>query len=106
VTERLPIACTLSPDELRARRDDLLPGLAARAAQVIPILGGIQLHIASSPDAMETIGRVIDAERRCCRFLAFAVSAEPDLGPIIVTVTAPPDAQALLTDLVAKGGVD
>jgi hypothetical protein len=98
----LPIACTLSPEELRVRRDALLPGLAARAEQIIPISGGVQLQIASSPDAMETIGRIIDAERRCCRFLAFAVSAEPDLGPIIVTVTAPPDAQALLTDLVAK----
>ena len=84
------------------RRDALLPGLAARAEQIIPISDGVQLQIASSPDAMETIGRIIGAERRCCRFLAFAVSAEPDLGPIIVTVTAPPDAQALLTDLVAK----
>jgi hypothetical protein len=104
VTGRPPIACTLSPEALRARREDLLPGLASRAALVTFVDGGVQLRIPSSPDAVAAIGRVVDAERACCRFLSFTIAAAPDQGPIVVTVTAPPEAQDLLTDLVNRSG--
>lgn len=100
MTDGPPIACTLLPQELRARRDDLLPGLVSRAEQVTAVPDGVQLRMPSSPDAAAVIGRVVDAERRCCRFLTFTIEAAPDQGPIVVTVTAPPDAQDLLTDLV------
>jgi len=96
-----PLACSLSRDQLRARRADLLPGLVARAQRVEQIPGGVRLHLPSAPDALTTVARVVEAERQCCRFLSFTIVAEPDLGPVTLSVTAPPEAHGLIRDLVA-----
>lgn len=100
MTTKLPIACTLSPEDLRARRNELLPGLADRAVAHERVDGGIRLQFSSAPDILTTLARAVDAERQCCRFLGFAIAMEPNLGPITLTVTAPPEAQELLADLI------
>ncbi|HUE89399.1 MAG TPA: hypothetical protein VMO26_25245 [Vicinamibacterales bacterium] len=101
-----PIACTLSPDDRRARRDDLIPGLAARAESIEHTPGGVRLRMPPSPDALVAITRVVDAERHCCRFLSFTITIEPDFGPITLTITAPPEAQELLAAFVTRSDVD
>jgi len=37
---------------------------------------------------------------KCCRFLRFAVAAEPDGGPISLEVTGPPGTAQFLEQLV------
>jgi hypothetical protein len=97
-----PVACALSREDLRIRRGELLPGLATRAERIEYVDGGVRLHMPASTDGVASIARVVDAERHCCRFLSFTITAEPDLGAVTVTVTAPPDAQQLLSELVAS----
>jgi hypothetical protein len=106
MTQTPLIACTLSPEELLTRRKNLLPGLAAQAEQITSIPNGVELRMPSSPDSVTAIARVVDAERGCCRFLGFAITVEPNLGPITLTITAPPEAQALLAGLVARSDVN
>lgn len=101
MTPMPPVACTLSPEDLRTRRSELLPGLAARAERIEHVPGGVRLHMPASSDAVASIARVVDAERQCCRFLGFTIRTEPDLGAITLTVTAPLDSQELLSELVA-----
>jgi hypothetical protein len=96
MTAKPPIACTLTPEELRARREGLLPGLAERAVSIAPVDGGVRLTFTPGPDVVATIARVVDAERQCCRFLRFAITIEPDPGPISLTITAPPEGQEIL----------
>jgi hypothetical protein len=36
------------------------------------------------------IAAMMDAERRCCRFLQFQLTAESDEGPVWLEVTGPP----------------
>jgi hypothetical protein len=42
---------------------------------------------------------LIDAERQCCRFLRFALTVEPDAGPIRLEFTGPRGAQAFVEAL-------
>jgi hypothetical protein len=102
MTSKIPIACTLSPADLRARRQALLPGLAERATAIERVDGGLRLYFAPAPDIVSSIARVVDAERECCRFLQFAITVDADVGPIALTVTGPPEADELLQDLVAN----
>ena len=100
MTTKPPIACTLTPDELRARRDGLLPGLAERALSREPVDGGIRLQFVHTPDIVRSIARVVDAERHCCRFLQFSITTEVDAGPVALTITGPPEAQDVISDLL------
>ena len=97
-----PIACTLLPDELRAAGAELIPGLAARAATVEALADGLRLTFAPSDGVVADIARVIDRERRCCRFLHFALRVAPDGGPIALDITGPAGTREMLSDLAGR----
>ena len=78
---QIPIACTLSPDALQARRDDLLADLLQRAEHHELTEDGLRVRFTAATDTVATLARVVDAERNCCRFLRFAITVEPDGGP-------------------------
>lgn len=94
----LPIVCTLAPETAATRKAGLLPGLARGAATLEEIDDGIRLTF--SPDAIATIGATIDAERRCCRFLRFDLTVEPDGGPVWLTLTGPKGTREFLLALI------
>ena len=81
------IACTLTPEMIRTRRAGLLPRLIARAEARESFPDGYRLRFAPSSDLLTEIARFVDAERQCCLFLRFVVSAEPDSGPVLLEVT-------------------
>ena len=95
----LPIACTLTPGELSARRDGLLPALVARARAVEPIADGLRLRFDPTTESLEAAMRVIDAERQCCRFLRFQLTVEQGGAPMTLEVTGPPGTREFLVDL-------
>jgi hypothetical protein len=94
----LPIVCTLDRGSLRTQRDDLLPSLIAEAEAREELENGYRFRFAEA-DVLPRLLRVIDAERKCCRFLRFEVLLEPDLGPISLTVTGPPGTREFLAAL-------
>ena len=85
----LPIVCTLSPETLATRKAGLLPGLAREAELREATAGGLRLRFAPSPERLQHIAAVIDAERQCCRFLRFALTVEPDGGPVWLDLSGP-----------------
>jgi hypothetical protein len=94
-----PIACTLTPADLRTRRDQLLPGLLEQAEARAELPNGCRYRFAVSADRLQAITNVIDAERQCCRFFRFQVTVEPDLGPVWLDVTGPDGTREFLADL-------
>jgi hypothetical protein len=46
-----------------------------------------------------TIAHAIDAERRCCRFLRFDLTVEPDAGPVVLDLTGPPGTREFIAAL-------
>jgi arsenate reductase len=96
----LPIACTLTPDALRARQQGLLAGLLRRAEGRDLTAEGLRLRFAAADDTLSTIARAVDAERQCCRFLRFAITVEPDGGPMFLEVTGPPGTREFVAGLL------
>ena len=97
----LPVACTLTPDGLRARRSSLLADLLDRAESQELAGEGVRLRFAAAPGTLPAILEVVDAERRCCRFLRFTLTVEPDEGPIVLELTGPAGTRDFLDALLA-----
>ena len=95
----LPVACDLSEDALRARREGLLQRVARKASAKTKIPAGYRLEFRAEPDTLSLLAAMIEAERQCCRFLQFDLRVEPDLGPIALALTGPDGAQAFLEAL-------
>ena len=100
----MPIACALSADAINAGRAGLLPGLAARSDGIDELADGVRLQFAPADGILADIAAVIDAERRCCRFLQFDLRVGQDGGPITLSMTGPPGAREFVLQLVQKGG--
>ena len=85
----LPIVCTLTPNALRARQEGLLAELLRRSTGHELLPEGLRLRFASSSETLASIARAVEAERHCCRFLRFTITAEPDEGPLTLDLTGP-----------------
>ena len=95
----LPIACTLSPEALEARRQNLLNALVRRANARRDLPAGLRLEFAAEDGVLDEIARAVDAERRCCRFLEFTIAVAPAGGPITLDLTGPPGTAEFLSTL-------
>jgi len=98
----LPIVCTLQPDELQARREGLLSELRRRVQVLEDHPFGYRLQFAAGDDTLTLIMGVVESERRCCRFLRFAIQVEPDDGPIYLELTGPPGTREFLGNMFAE----
>jgi hypothetical protein len=95
-----PVACTLGPAALKARREDLLGGLVRRADDRIDLPNGYRVRFDAKPGLLSTIAGVIDTERQCCRFLRFEVTVEPEERAVWVEFTGPPGTREFLAAML------
>ena len=96
----LPIACTLSPDALKTRREGLLADLLQRAEHHELTGDGLRVRFAFDAETLATLVRVVDSERRCCRFLRFVITVEPDEGPLLLELSGPAGSREFIAGLL------
>ena len=96
----LPIACALTPEALRTRREGLLRDLVRCAERREDLDNGLRLEFAPSVETISLIARVIEAERHCCRFLRFGMTVEPDGGPVFLELTGPAGTRDFVSALI------
>ena len=94
----LPVACTLSPETLAARKAGLLPALAREAVAREEMPDGLRLRF--DADHLQRIAAVVDAERQCCRFLRFDITVEPDFGAVWLALSGPAGTKEFLAALI------
>ena len=94
----VPIACTLTPDALSARKAGLLARVVRQATARVDLEDGVRLTFPAA--SLADVASVIAAERACCRFLRFTLVVEPDLGPLSLTLTGPPGTRDFLDALL------
>jgi hypothetical protein len=94
-----PPACTLSPEQLTARRGELLPGLLDRAESVERIRNGLRVTFKRTPGVVAEIAAVIEQEQGCCSFLRFRLVTAEGAGPVTLEVRGPRGTSELLTRL-------
>jgi hypothetical protein len=89
-----PIACTLTPDGLTARRAliDALSadGLLERTATD----AGLRARLRDTPDIERRTRELIAAEASCCAFLTFDLQRDDDT--LVLDITGPPDARPVI----------
>ena len=96
----LPIACTLTPETLRTRREGLLMDLVRHAERREDLSDGLRLEFAPSRETIVLITRAVEAERHCCRFLRFGMTVEPDGGPVFLELTGPAGTREFISALL------
>jgi len=96
----LPIVCSLTPAARLARREGLLADLLRRAQGRDELPRGYRLRFDATSETLSTIARAVDAERQCCRFLRFAITVEPDEGPILLELSGPPGTREFVAALL------
>jgi hypothetical protein len=96
----VPVACTLTSADLRARRKELLPGLVARAIERQDLSDGFVWRFPATPETIHAVSAVVAAEHQCCAFLRFELTVEPGDGPLWLRVTGPPGTRELLESLL------
>jgi|SRR5688572_12429992 len=97
--ERFPVACSLTPDEMRDRQASLIPALLGRAVAINPSGEGYLLRFNSDAVTLHAIAEMIAAESRCCPFLQFDLSVPPAQGDVTLTVSGPAGTRAFLDAL-------
>jgi hypothetical protein len=99
----LPIACSLDAGGLARRQAELRAGVLREAETVERLSDGYRWRFRDAPDLLARLGAVIDAERRCCRFLSIAVTADADLGRVTLEATGPPGTVDVLEAWIGSG---
>ena len=97
-----PIACSLRPEALQARRLGLLSDLLNLAEGREAVPDGMRLRLSAAPGTLSIVASAVEAERNCCPFLRFSIIVEPDNGPIVMEVTGPPGTGEFLSRLFDK----
>ena len=101
---RPPIACSLSAADLRERRAGLLAALTGAVRRREERPDGVVFRLDGSESNLQLAAEVIRFERRCCGFLRFALTVEPDEGPIGLEITGPEGTREFLQDLLPEVG--
>lgn len=83
----VPIACTLTPDQIPDRLNDWADLL--HGATRLPIDGGVRVELDDDADIAQ-VARLAAAEQGCCRFFSFRLTI--DERGTALEVTAAPDA--------------
>jgi hypothetical protein len=96
----LPIACTLTPEALRTRREGLLTDLVRRSERREDLPDGLRFEFVPAAETIALIARTVEAERHCCRFLRFRMTVEPDGGPLVLDLTGPTGTRGFISALL------
>src|SRR5262249_17482204 len=94
----LPIACTLTEEQLRERRREMLELFRANASEPEALPDGYVYTFRAAPNLVADIARFVDLERECCEFLTFKIIVAPR-SAIRLEITGPPNSKAMIADL-------
>ena len=74
--EEIPIACSLTNDELQERRKNILNKIAASLIDSEELPDGFRYRFSIDDSLLQNLITVINLERKCCPFIDFKLSLE------------------------------
>jgi hypothetical protein len=90
----IPIACTLTPDRMSARRA-LIDGLAADGLLArTPTERGVRVRLRDEAEIERRTRALVAAESECCPFLDFDLRHEG--GDLVLDISGPEDARPVI----------
>ena len=85
----LPIACSLTTEELHERRGTVLEKLRDTVVEVRELPNGYAYSFSSEGKRLKELVDMIDLERQCCPFLEFQLTIAAGGGPLRLEITGP-----------------
>src|ERR1700746_3640063 len=98
----MPIACRLSVPELRKREATLLSRFKSSVLSTEELPDGYAFGIPGNKEEMVLVCELILAERECCPFLTFQLTAHPNMGPASVRLTGPSGTKDFLKTILCN----
>lgn len=89
MSDDVPVACCLSDAELRKREATLLAHFKSALIATEELPDGYVFRVPGDKKWMAVVWELMVAERECCPFLTFELTAQPNIGPLSVRVTGP-----------------
>lgn len=89
------VACTLTEEEKRARREELRRGLLARITTARETADGFALGFA--PDSIDVVREFVAFESRCCSFMTYTIDDCSD-GLTWLRLSGPAGAKEFMRD--------
>jgi hypothetical protein len=100
--DKVPIACSLTTGELRAREETLLTQFRSGVVETGEHQNGYAFRIPGEASWIRLVAELMVVERECCPFLTFELTAEPNHGPMIMRVTGPVGTKEFLRTILCK----
>jgi hypothetical protein len=89
MSEDIRVACCLSDAELCKRVATFLARFESAVIATEELPDGYVFQVAGGKKWMGVVREAIVAERECCPFLTFQLTAQPNMEPVSVRVTGP-----------------
>ncbi len=101
-TIEIPVACTLTEREQRARRQAIRETIATHLARVEDLLDGYLLRFEPRPGMRDAIQEFIALESQCCAFLRFALTQGEREHEWRLEVTGPEGSKAIVSGMIGQ----
>ena len=98
-TEEIPMVCTLS-QQAQITRSTELDDLFKHVQQTKELPDGYALRFPGSDTWANTLLQFITYERACCHFFTFALTFEPEQGPIWLHLRGPEGVKAIIENML------
>jgi hypothetical protein len=97
-----PVACCLSDAELRKREATLLAEFRSALTATEELPDGYSFRLPGEKRWLALVADLIMAERECCPFLTFQLTAEPNMGALIIRITGPQGTKEFVNSILAS----
>ncbi len=98
--EPLPIACTLSAEELAVRRTTTLEQLFAGGKELQPLRSVYCFRCDASDQIFASSVELMTQERKCCRFMDFELQVRAAEGPVWLAISGPEGTKNFLESML------
>lgn len=102
--DEIPVACSLSDEELRNREATLLGQFKSVLIGTEELNDGYAFCVPGDKKWIALLAELIIAEWECCPFLKFELGVELGMGPVTLRITGPAGTKELLKSILAPRG--
>jgi hypothetical protein len=98
----IPVICTLSDAERREREAALLAQFTSAVIATEELHDGYAFRVPGDKNWLALATDLIAAERQCCPFLTFQLTAEPNMGALTIRITGPEGTKEFLKSILVS----
>ena len=98
----ISVVCFLTDVEFREREVVLLARFKAAVSAATELPDGFAFHAPGDKAWISLLAELMVAERECCPFMRFELTAEPNMGQVTLSVTGPAGTKAFLKEILCK----